>query len=210
MRAEQGVSVRKTAGLFFGQTALFVLAVLAVCAATPLHTALLRAFDAAGRSGFSWEEIGKIAQAMADVMTGADREVLARWFTADEVLHMKDVQWLFSVGVKLFFVLTGLSALCLIGGRRPHRREYRRALWASLALPAAIGLPFVVDFNGMFIFLHEVAFPNNELWLMDPRIHKMVVVYDGQFFIAAVALIGILCALSLVPLAVLAVRGREN
>lgn len=210
MRAGKRFSVRKTAGLLFGQSALFVLAILAVCVATPLHTALLRAFGAAERSGFAWAEVEAIARAMVDVMKGADREILAHWFTADEVLHMKDVQWIFGVGLKLLGTLAVLSALCLIGGKKPGPSEARAAFGLSLLLPAAVAVPFAVDFNRMFIWLHRVAFPDNELWLMDPRIHKMVVVYDGQFFVAAVAIIGIACALSIVPLAVYAVRGKKD
>ena len=206
----QKVRVRKTLGLFFGQTALFVLAILAVCTAMGLHTALLRAFDAALRSGFSPDEVESIARSMVAVMKGADRQILAQWFTADEVLHMKDVQGLFSLGKKLLFALAALAAAGLIGGKRPSRREYRRAFWITLLVPAAVALPFMVDFNGMWVFLHRVAFPQNELWLMDPRVHKMVVVYSGEFFMAVVAAVGILCALSIVPLVVLSVRAKEE
>ena len=206
----QKVRVRKTLGLFFGQTALFVLAILAVCTATGLHTALLRAFDAADRSGIAPDEVEAIAHAMVAVMKGADRQILARWFTADEVLHMKDVQGLFSLGIKLFLCLAALAAVGLIGGKRPARREYRRALWLTLLVPAAVAIPFILNFNGMWVFLHRVAFPQNELWLMDPRMHKMVVVYSGEFFMAVVAVAGILCALSLAPLMVLMARTKEE
>ena len=204
------VRVRKTLGLFFGQTALCVLAILAVCTATGLHTALLRAFDAADRSGIAPDEVEAIAHAMVAVMKGADRQILARWFTADEVLHMKDVQGLFSLGIKLFLCLAALAAVGLIGGKRPARREYRRALWLTLLVPAAVAIPFILNFNGMWVFLHRVAFPQNELWLMDPRMHKMVVVYSGEFFMAVVAVAGILCALSLAPLMVLMARTKEE
>ena len=206
----QKVRVRKTLGLFFGQTALCVLAILAVCTATGLHTALLRAFDAADRSGIAPDEVEAIAHAMVAVMKGADRQILARWFTADEVLHMKDVQGLFSLGIKLFLCLAALAAVGLIGGKRPARREYRRALWLTLLVPAAVAIPFILNFNGMWVFLHRVAFPQNELWLMDPRMHKMVVVYSGEFFMAVVAVAGILCALSLAPLMVLMARTKEE
>lgn len=205
-----GVRIRKTLGLFFGQTALFILVILAICTATPLHIALLRVFGAAERTGLEQGVIEEIARAMVSVMKGADRQILARWFTADEVLHMKDVQWIFSVGVKAFAGLALACVLCMAGGKRPGKREYRAAFGMSIVLPAAVALPFAADFNGMFVWLHRVAFPDNELWLMDPRIHTMVVVYDGQFFVAAVAVIGILCALSIVPLAIAAVRGREK
>ena len=202
--------VRKTAGLLFGQYALFVLIILAVCMSADVHIALLRVFNAAERTGFSPDEIDRAARAMVSVIKGADRQMLSQWFTADEVLHMKDVQELFSLGLKAFIVLMLAFILCMAGGKRPVRAEYRRAFWLSLLLPAAVALPFIVDFNGMWIFLHRVAFPQNELWLMDPRVHKMVVMYSGQFFIAVVALIGVLCALSMLPLAIGAVRAKDN
>lgn len=207
--------IRRTAGLLLGQSALFVLVILAVCAATPLHIALLRALDAPARTGFSQEEIARIARAMVDVMRGADRQLLAQWFTADEVLHMKDVQWLFGLGEKLFAGLAATALACLLPGHRDLSRRQdavcsRWALVLSVLLPLAIALPFCMDFNGMFVWLHRVAFPDNELWLMNPAIHKMVVVYNEEFFVAAVALIGLGCALSLVPLALRCRAGREK
>lgn len=207
--------IRRTAGLTMCQTALFVLGVLAICTAVPLHIALLQRFDAAQRSGFSPEAVRSIARAMVDVMCGADREILREWFTADEVLHMKDVQWLFGVGKRLFWVLAALGGACLLPGRKTFAgRERalcaRAALALSLILPALIAVPFAVDFNGMFIWLHRLAFPDNELWLMNPAVHKMVVVYNEEFFTAAVALIGTACAASLVPLIVMCRRGREK
>ena len=208
--AVKKAQARKTAGLLFGQYALFVLIILAVCMSADVHIALLRVFNAAERTGFSSDEIERAARAMVSVIKGADRQVLSQWFTADEVLHMKDVQELFSLGIKVFFAFAAVCAAGLAGGKRPVRAEYRRAFWLSLLLPAAVALPFIVDFNGMWIFLHRVAFPQNELWLMDPRVHKMVVLYSGQFFIAVVALIGVLCALSMLPLAIGAVRAKEN
>lgn len=205
-----GIRIRKVAGLFFAQTALFVLVILAICMATPLHIALLRVFEASERSGFSPQEVGQIARDMVSVMRGADREILARWFTADEVLHMKDVQWLFALGGKLLLVLAGAALLGLLGGKSPSPREGRAALWTSLLVPLALAVPFAVDFTGMFIWLHRVAFPDNELWLMDPRIHRMVVVYSEPFFIAIVAIIGLACAAAVVPLAVWSARGKER
>lgn len=204
--------VRRTLGLALLQTALFVLIILAVCTATPLHIALLRALDASGQSGFSDSEIVSIAHAMTAVMRGADREILSSWFTADEVLHMKDVQWLFGVGCRLLAVLAVVSAICLVpGGRRLSRLDNMRcsrwALCACMLLPLLIAIPFAIDFTGMFVFLHRLAFPENELWLMDPRIHKMVVVYSEPFFISAVCIIGAMCLVSIVPLVVAAARG---
>ncbi len=206
--------LRRTLGLFAMQTALFVLMILAVCAATPVHIALLNAFDAAQRTGYAQSEIAEIAGAMANVLRGADRQILAKWFTADEVLHMQDVQWLFGVGIKLFAGLSAGSLLFLWTSRKISRRENavcaRWAIALSVLLPAAIAVPFIVDFTGMFIWLHRVAFPGNELWLMNPAIHKMVVVYNEEFFIAAVVLIGALCAVSLLPMAVMCRRTEEK
>lgn len=205
--------LRRITGLVLLQLSAFVLASLLICAAPDVHILLLRIQGAAQRVGLSQEEVATIARTMVRVMIGGEPQLLRAWFTAEEVLHMQDVQDLFGKGVWVFTVLFTPGVWLYLPTRKLHKSQRafcaRWALALSLLLPAAIAVAFALDFAGVFLWLHRLAFPGNTLWLMDPRIHRMVVLYTEEFFIAAVGLIGLLCVVSLVPLLCSCRRPKE-
>lgn len=203
----------RTAAYFCGQMGLFTLSILTVALCTPLHIFLHERLDTARKLGLTDNALRDIAHAMTSAMRGEGYDALSRFFNANEVSHMRDVRGLITLAWRVFAGFTVLYAVGMAktrGMRRAiHSVAARNALCLCAVLVAGIALCFRIDFYGSFLVFHRVFFPGNELWLMDPAVDFMVVVYDQGFFIWAAACAGGLCLVSLAPLTVCWLRGGE-
>lgn len=113
-------------------------------------------------------------------------------FNEREMLHMKDVIQLFSLGrdVRLLAqtALVMLFAIYLLAFRKElSRRTPEKALTLFLALGCWVLLGFLFSasvsfsFERAFIRFHEILF-TNDLWLLDPRTSAMIRMYPERFF----------------------------
>ena len=108
-------------------------------------------------------------------------------FNATEQAHMADCRTLFRRcrQVCLLLLCAGL-ALCPAG---------RRGRWPALGVLAALGLGLLllcaalVDFDGLFVQFHRLAF-TNLLWILDPAVSLLIRLMPTPFFIRCAALIG--------------------
>ena len=111
-------------------------------------------------------------------------------FNAKEQHHMADVQGLFGLCRWIMWGCAG--AACLLGlilRRQMRWRAFRRTLIGVLAAVAVIALLAAIDFNGLFVLFHKIAF-TNDLWLLNPRTDMLIRLMPLDFFISYVAIIG--------------------
>ena len=209
----RAAAARRIAGWAAGQAALTLLIILLVSLCTPLHLRLLRGTGAARRTGLPDAEIAQIATAMTSSMRGGGEDALRAWFTEEETAHMRDVRGLVLLGWRAAAVCAAVWALGMASSRGLDARTRKKCARAALAIvlvpAAAAAVAFAADFSGTFVLFHRLFFRGNTLWLMDPRVHRMVVIYNEAFFTRAVAVIGGACLASLMPLVRAAARGRR-
>lgn len=114
-------------------------------------------------------------------------------FNQKEQQHMADVQGLFGLCRRVGWTALALSALLAAALFLPRERRtlvwLRRTLLGVLAAVAIIALLAVIDFDGLFILFHRVAF-TNDLWLLNPQTDLLIRLMPTKFFVAYAALIG--------------------
>lgn len=116
-------------------------------------------------------------------------------FSERELQHMRDVRDLVrALGTSRF--IFGALAIILMGitwltsGRSEKRNQFLLWLLRGLAEGACLLLLLagvlvvwgVIDFDGLFILFHRVMF-SNQLWLLDPREHLLIMLMPTDFFI---------------------------
>lgn len=147
------------------------------------------------------------------VLNGAQR-----WFLNErEVLHMQDVQQLFTwaryfVGL-LILVLTLSGVWAYRRGRfQAYSRMLKRGAIGAILVGALFALLISQDFNQSFTLFHLLSF-SNDLWLLDPATDLLINLLPEQFFANAAlqtALRAGALLLLLALLAFLASRERKN
>ena len=147
-----------------------------------------------------------------------------------EIRHMEDCRSLIRLDgilciAALAVAVTALGRLALMrkkekqpdsaGNRSTVKAEglqgARTALWAFSILAASLVLWAVIDFDGLFITFHRVAF-RNDLWLLNPRTDLLIRLMPQELFIS-LGLRGLcffLAGTAFLMLTVMLLRRREN
>lgn len=120
-------------------------------------------------------------------------------FVEREILHMVDVKAIM-VLVDGLALWTGVAvALAVAACVTLRRREVLRQLaswlrWTALgwgiALVAVV-VASLIDFGWVFTVFHELSFAN-DLWLLDPYRHWLLLLFPQRFFFEATLLLGAL------------------
>lgn len=125
-------------------------------------------------------------------------------FSQREMLHMQDVKALLQQVRKLqrFTTIIGIGLLAIGLPQEQKREALRRYMQAALIaigsflLWAAIWI--LADFNAFWAGIHQVLFPHNDYWLLDPDISLMVNMYPAAYWrsilLAGVTLFSLLSA----------------
>ncbi len=110
-------------------------------------------------------------------------------FQPHEADHMKDCRDLIALAGRLRWVFGGL-ALALLGAGvlvPGLRRPMAKGALFGLALFGGVGAALVVwgliDFDGLFVTFHRIAFTNDG-WLLDPSTDLLIRLMPVEFFIA--------------------------
>ena len=159
-----------------------------------LHYANTKHFD------FSPTLYGKSALAIARYLDGQantmpdPRDEAKCLFSEDEMLHLADVKGIVT-GLKAMRWIGGGLALCAIAGawliaKKKNDDSLMKNIWQGFAwasgilftLAAALCIWALLDFEGLFLLFHRVAF-TNDLWLMDPGTDLMIALMPESFFI---------------------------
>ena len=135
-------------------------------------------------------EYAGVGNRIADYLTGK-ADALPD-FSEKENAHMADCRGLIALDTRVCLVsLAGAAVLIILafrsrpggGKRQAFGRGLLWSLWIAGGLALALGIWAVVNFNGLFITFHRVAF-TNDLWLLDPRTDLLIRLMPVEFFIA--------------------------
>lgn len=109
-------------------------------------------------------------------------------FQAHEAAHMADCRGLIALDG---WVCAGSLAVCAVCGAagvfcgRARRLFLQGAGWGLagfFGIAAVLGIWAAVDFDGLFVTFHRVAFPQGG-WLLDPRTDLLIRLMPVSFFI---------------------------
>ena len=105
-------------------------------------------------------------------------------FQAHEAAHMADCRGLIALDG---WVCAGSLAVCAAGifcgrGRRFFLQGAGWGLAGFFGIAAVLGIWAAVDFDGLFVTFHRVAFPQGG-WLLDPRTDLLIRLMPVSFFI---------------------------
>jgi len=169
------------------------------------------------RTGLTPKGAAQALMALVDYMEG-DREsiqltveeygVPVEMYSEDEIHHMVDVYHLYQGFAKFQPAAIACAALILLIGRYAKKKGLSniplRSFFWGLGLFALLGgglaLWAAVDFTSFWTAFH-LAFFSNDLWLMDPRVSRMIRICPEHLFsgIAArmaaktAAMLGVIC-----------------
>ena len=106
-------------------------------------------------------------------------------FSRQELDHMPDVKRLTDWARNLMWL--GMAcALCVflwaVLNKAALGKPLLRAGALFFCLMGALGAWALIDFAGLFTWLHRLLFPN-ELWLLDPHQHLMIQLMPEPFFV---------------------------
>lgn len=128
-------------------------------------------------------------------------------FGKRELLHMEDVQKLFTAGFSLrraamILALCGIILLFFLQKRRMLYMlswGYIAALGCFILFAAVVGVAMAADFTRAFTIFHELLF-TNDLWLLDPYTDVLIQMFPQVFFEEmAAAILGWMSFAVLVP-----------
>lgn len=116
-------------------------------------------------------------------VNGKTREV----FNQRETAHMIDVKALYQnvLIIRNVFGILVVICLALLIFKYDFKYlfiEYKNALLVFVFIFSLIGIFCLIDFNTFWIGFHHVFFPNNDLWLLDPRTDILIMMVPEQFF----------------------------
>ena len=151
------------------------------------------------RSGLPEAEYAGVGRMTAGYLTGREEDFQYVYsdgsgnsrvcFQRHEADHMRDCRGLIGLAGTLRWVFGGL-ALALLGAgvlcpgmRRPMARGALAGLALFGGLAAALLAWGLVDFDGLFVTFHRIAF-TNEGWLLDPSKDLLIRLMPVEFFIA--------------------------
>ena len=129
---------------------------------------------------------------MADVNGNA-----VQFYNEKEQHHLNDILLLVEKA-RLFLLISNIVMLsALIVLYLVHQKKaklvlhdlmhaMRVATFASLACLSALVILYFTDFNWAFTKFHEIFF-NNDLWLLDPRTDRLILLMPLEFFIGFVS-----------------------
>ena len=143
-----------------------------------------------------------------------------RCFQPHEEAHMADVRGLIRLDRTVLWIsLAAVAALTVYGllSRRAapeFRRGIRTGLLIFAVLAGAAALWALVNFDGLFITFHRLAFTNDG-WLLNPRTDLLIRLMPESFFISlgrkgALAALAVPCVLGILSFRILPSNRRGS
>ena len=134
----------------------------------------------------------------ADV-NGKTREI----FNQREKDHMIDVRNLYDGAIMVRNICGVISIFSLIyliirKSFKNISSAYNKSLLFFGMIFLFIGLFCLIDFNMFWTYFHEVFFPMNDLWLLDPRTDILINIVPEEFFFALVTRIIIMVVIAVI------------
>lgn len=152
--------------------------------------------DTANEIGMSQDDLDKTTDVLLgylkDKYSSLDTIAKVEGFTREvfndrEKAHMVDVKNLYQnvlVVRNICFVLYLLTFvyICFSGNTKYIFSSYKKSLAIFGFIIGFILLFCLIDFDGFWTNFHHIFFPNNDLWLLDPRTDILIMMVPSQFF----------------------------
>lgn len=156
--------------------------------------------------GISVDDLDRVTRALVSYIDdgSGDLSLLAdvngntvQFYNEKEQHHLNDILLLVEKA-RLFLLISNiimifaLLSLYLIHQKKTRlvlhdlMHAMRVATFASLACLSALVILYFTDFNWAFTKFHEIFF-NNDLWLLDPRTDRLILLMPLDFFIGFVS-----------------------
>ena len=146
-------------------------------------------------TGLAPEEYPAMGSLTAAFLTGTGRFQMTRtgengeeipYFHDYEEAHMEDVRGLIRLDTAVMWVTLAAAALLAAAGiLLRNLRAFARGILLGLGILLAVLAGFLawalIDFEGLFITFHRVAFTNDG-WLLDPRTDLLIRLMPEVFF----------------------------
>ena len=163
------------------------------------YEAAMTRFAPPTSTGLAAEEYAPLAAHIADYLAGRKDDFQYMLPGTDgtespafhdyELIHMADVRNLIRLDRRVCVLALGLAAVSLgallCAGREGRKPAYKGAVTALRVLgifAAGMVLWAVINFDGLFITFHKVAF-RNDYWLLDPRTDLLIRLMPEEMFI---------------------------
>ena len=165
----------------------------------PFYYAHIEAYDLAGISGYSEDEIIEAYDEVLDYLTLPGKAfgtgVMPCSHEAEH--HFADCKVLFDLNASI--LLGSGAVLAVLFGMRKRWGPYRigkrsAAFWAavlSLTAPIMIGGLAAIDFDRAFVVFHSIFFPGKTNWIFDWYADPIIRVLPQEFFRNCAILIGL-------------------
>lgn len=135
----------------------------------------------------SMDQLSKVTDGIISYLKnqGGD-ELLEPYFNEREILHMRDVQWLFNLArwIKWIGILVSLGILLYFKRKKEHNllgKTVSLGLFSNHILLGILAILATRDFNKYFTYFHLIFF-RNDLWILDPRTDLMIQMLPEEFF----------------------------
>lgn len=186
-------------------------------------------FGTAEAIGMTDEDVNASINSMIDYMEGRKDSIQlpvtfegndVEMFNEREIAHMVDVRNLYQ-GVKTVALVAGI--VCVVGlvhasvimrkdALLALSRGYLIGMGVFVLVVLCFGIWVLADFTAFWTAFHHMFF-TNDLWLLDPRVDRMILICPEQlFFGIVVRFIGLFLAAALIlcALSILCLRIRKK
>lgn len=118
-------------------------------------------------------------------------------------IHFEEVKNIF---VKLDYFMYFSLFISIIGIYYLYKKKdylfFRYSAFFLLGIPILLFIPFLIDFNRVFVIFHEIAFDNN-YWLFDPELDPVILMLPETFFMHTAILILVIITIESIILNIL-------
>lgn len=176
--------------------------------------------------GMSNSDVTKALRQLVDYMEGREDSIQIKvnvdgekinMYNEREIAHMVDVRNLYqgvqTTAIVSLILCAGMLALASVLMRRDAlkalSRGYLIGVGVFIAVVAALGIWVMIDFTSFWTAFHHLFF-TNDLWLLDPRTDRMILICPEQLFFDIVVRFGswflvialVLCTAAILYLAI--------
>lgn len=109
----------------------------------------------------------------------------SEFFSSEDILHMQDVRQLFII-VNVFFFASLFVSITLIMKLKQSRgiliTKANRLVLVFILILILIGVYLIFTWSSGFQLFHQVLFPYNDYWVLDPRSSNLIKYLPEQIF----------------------------
>lgn len=173
----------------------------------------MQVYHLAERYGYSEEEVRENYDALIDYNSVFNHDELnfpTLPMSENARIHFVEVKRIFVAIASILLplgLIGSIAGVLLNRGKRPWYLLISTIF--TLGIPALLGIAMAIDWWGVFVTFHHIAF-NNDYWLFDPATDPIIDLLPDEFFMHCLMMIlGIIAVWSIVSL-VIFIRSKKK